>query len=104
MTLRLPQNFSSGFGNVTRPNLLEREILAEKAASLGRAGRMMEQALAVLATATTEDPTRPALLRAAADAVHGYFIQRELCGLVDHAGPITHYNIPSEVIARVGAR
>lgn len=104
MTLRLPQNLSAGFGNVTGPNPLESEIFAEKAASLGRAGRIMEHALAVLAAANTEDPTRPALLRAAADAVQGYFIQRELCGLVDHAGPTTDYNIPSEVIARLGAR
>ena len=46
---------------------------------------------------------REALLKAAAEAVHAYFIQRELCGLRRHGEIIRELAIPDEVLARLGA-
>jgi len=39
----------------------------------------------------------------AADAVHNFFIQREMVGLDNHDYVIEFYNIPGPVLARVGA-
>jgi hypothetical protein len=78
-------------------------VLAEKAAGLGRSGRRVENALALLAGCPAEDPERPQRLRDAAEAVYYFFIQRELIGLGDHRPAIAHYGIPREVLARLGA-
>ncbi|WP_367718396.1 DUF6665 family protein [Nitratireductor sp. GISD-1A_MAKvit] len=43
-------------------------------------------------------------LHLAADAVHHYFIQRELCGLRRHDDVIADLAIPPRVLARLGAR
>ena len=83
---------------------IEQEVLGEKAASLGDAGRAVETALAALRDAGFADPERPALLRTAANAVHSYFIQREACGLRRHQDAIALYQIPDEVLARLGVR
>jgi hypothetical protein len=85
-------------------NPLEAEILAEKAAGLARSGRKVEASLAALAEHERGAPGRDDALRAAADAVYSYFIQRELCGFGDHRSAIELYAIPGEVLARVGAR
>ncbi len=84
--------------------MLGNEILAEKAAALGRAGRKAEDSLARLRLAAADDEQRAALLKAAADAVHAYFIQRELCGLRRHDAVIREYDIPRAVLVRLGAR
>ena len=47
---------------------------------------------------------RDAALKAAADAVWGFLVQREVMGLRDRNAVIAHYNIPREVLARLGAR
>ena len=83
---------------------IEQEVLGEKAASLGDAGRAVERCLAAFAEAGSTSDERPALLRAAAEAVHFYFIQREACGLRRHQDAIALYAIPAEVLARLGAR
>lgn len=83
--------------------LLGNEILAEKAAALGRAGRKAEASLARLRLAADEGE-RTALLKAAAEAVHAYFIQRELCGFRRHDAVIREYDIPKSVLVRLGAR
>ena len=85
-------------------DLLGHEILAEKAAALGRAGRKVETALARLREHDGEDEERAALLKQAADAVHAYFIQRELCGLRRHDSVIREHGIPRAVLVRLGAR
>lgn len=85
-------------------NPLDHEILAEKAASLGRAGERVERCLAALRLAGRDSPRRPALLKDAADAVYAYFIQRELCGMRRHQDVIREYAIPGEVLVRLGAR
>ncbi|SJZ84710.1 DUF6665 family protein [Consotaella salsifontis] len=87
-----------------RPLDLEAEILSEKASALGRAGQKVERALAALREAAPDAEERPALLRAAAHAVHHYFIQREICGFRRHGDIIREYAIPPEVLARLGAQ
>lgn len=71
------------------------------AAALGRAGQKVEQTLEKLNTAPESE--RPLHLKAAAQAVQAYFIQRELCGLRNHDDPIRHYGIPRAVLVRLGA-
>ncbi|MGB3897816.1 MAG: DUF6665 family protein [Mesorhizobium sp.] len=102
MAVRMPSNFGrSGHGD-DAPDVLGFEILAEKAASLGRAGERVEAALARLRQGGAEE--RTVLLKAAAEAVRAYFIQRELCGLRRHDAAIREYDIPKAVLARLGAR
>ncbi|ESY23105.1 DUF6665 family protein [Mesorhizobium sp. LNJC394B00] len=79
------------------------EILAEKAAALGRAGQRVEETLAKLRQNNDDEEQRPRLLKEAAAAVHAYFIQRELCGLRRHESVIREYDIPRAVLVRLGA-
>lgn len=85
-------------------DLLGHEIMAEKAAALGRAGEKARAALARLRQTPGDAEGREAMLKAAAEAVHAYFIQRELCGLRRHDAVIREYEIPQAVLARLGAR
>jgi hypothetical protein len=87
-------------------NALENEILAEKAASLGHHGRMVEKTMVELrafdaTTGTAEE--RLVLVKAAAQATWKFFVQRELCGLRDQREIIRFYGIPQEVLNRLGA-
>lgn len=77
------------------------EIIAEMAATLGRAGQKVELTLERLRVAPEDE--RAVHLKAAARAVHAYFIQRELCGLRKHDDAINHYAIPRAVLVRLGA-
>jgi hypothetical protein len=79
------------------------ELVAERAASLGPAGRAMEVALDRLKEARDGDD-REALLKAAAAAVWAFFVQREACGFRDQRGVIAHHDIPRAVLVRLGAR
>ena len=85
-------------------DLLGHEILAEKAAALGRAGEKARVALARLKAHPDSEEGREALLKASAEAVHAYFIQRELCGLRRHDAIIREYEIPRAVLVRLGAK
>lgn len=84
-------------------NVLEYELLSEKAAALGRAGDRVGEALGKLNAHVGDPEARRVLLKAAADAVYAYFIQRELCGLRRHDDAIRDYAIPKEVLLRLGA-
>ncbi len=87
--------------------VIEHELLAEKAAALGRLGARVEaslERLRVQGGAGVEAGVRQALLAEAADAVWCFFVQRELCGLKDQSDVIAHYAIPREVLVRLGAR
>ncbi|HHZ10399.1 MAG TPA: hypothetical protein GX405_16640 [Rhizobiales bacterium] len=103
MALRLP----GGQGGIdpmrTGIGVLDYEIAGEMASSLGRAGERVAAMLAALSR-EGQGPGRAAALRAAADAVYAYFIQRELCGLRRHDDAIREYGIPREVLVRLGAR
>ena len=102
MSFRLPQDLSSGIARDVGDSALEREVAAEKAASLGRAGKKLEACLESLRS--NQDPARhDGLVHDAADAAYAYLIQRELCGLVDHRAIIDDYQIPRAVIAQIGA-
>ncbi|MFN3546508.1 MAG: DUF6665 family protein [Mesorhizobium sp.] len=80
------------------------EIVAEKAASLGRAGDKVEKTIAALERHVGDDDARKRLVAQAADAVYAYFVQRELCGFRRHHDVIAQFRIPREVLARLGAR
>lgn len=103
MVVRMPSSLGRPGAQDSALDLLGHEILAEQAASLGRAGRRVEATLARLRE-EGEGEERTALLKAAAEAVHAYFIQRELCGLRRHDAAIREYDIPRAVLARLGAR
>lgn len=83
-------------------NDFQREVLAEKAATLGRAGKALEAALAKLHDADADD--RDALVQAAADAAHAYLIQREVCGIHGLGAPLEDFGVPGEVRVRIGVR
>jgi len=101
MSLRAP-GIGKEQGSILDP--LHFEILGEKAASLGRAGRAVEARIAELEAFEGRPEERLALVARAADAVYAYFVQRELCGLRRHDAVIREYRIPHEVLARLGAR
>lgn len=102
-SLRMPQSLASLLKVETGEAVLRHELLEEQAHSLGRAGRKVEAALAALRD-HEGDAGRPVLVKAAADAVWGFLVQREVMGLRDRAAVIAQYGIPREVLARLGAR
>ena len=102
MSVRMPSNFGRPGAQESALDLLGHEILAEKAAALGRAGQRVEQTLRKLRE-DGEGEHRARLLKEAAAAVHAYFIQRELCGLRRHDAVIREYDIPRAVLVRLGA-
>ena len=104
MSLRPPGQYSNPGKVSDSIGLLDQEILAEKAAALGRAGERVELALAELNAHEGDADERTRLLKAAAEAVYAYFIQRELCGMRRHQGVIREYQIPNQVLARLGAK
>jgi hypothetical protein len=107
MSLRLPGRITlERAAEATGLQPVELEILGEMAHSLGDAGKKAEKAIAALnAHVPDADPTtRLLLLKAAAAAVHAYFIQRELCGLRRHDDVIREMGIPRAVLVRLGAR
>jgi hypothetical protein len=104
LSLRPP----SGFGGLNPGdilfNALNTEIAGEKASALGRAGDQAAKALTALKAGGIDHPDRAALLKAAADAVYAFFIQRELCGMRRHDAVIRDLDIPQAVLARLGAK
>lgn len=89
-------------------NVVEHEILQQKAQVLGHLGGRVEQALATLRTFDAGTPgaesqsRRSALLDQAAERVWAFMIQRELCGLRYWEAVVKDYGIPREVLNRVG--
>jgi hypothetical protein len=85
---------------------LDYEVAQEQAAALGRAGRMLEAALAALSEydrdGRTADQTRRRLVADAADALWRFIIQRECCGLRDSRPVMRDYRVPKEVQNRMG--
>ena len=106
--VRLPKSFSNTLS--FKPDLrsgasaLEAELMGEKAYALGRAEAHMKTSLADLKVFKGSDASRQIMLQKAANAVHAYFIQRELVGFIDHKGPAEDYNIPKEVLIKVGVK
>ena len=105
MSVRPPQFFGSpslqsGF------SALEYEIAEERASALGRNGRQVEACLLKLrqwdAQPGQDDARRLDLVQEAAEAVWGLFVQRELCGLSNGPDVTKDYQIPRDVMAKVG--
>ncbi len=96
--------------NQTGLNVLDGEIMAEIASSIGRCGRAFEKALAELRDHDKnhpegqDEPARLALVQKAADRAWALFIQYELAGLSTQQQLVKRYNIPGEVLVRVGIR
>lgn len=90
-------------GLQTGLEVLDHELAGEMASALGRAGDRVVETLAALNAHDVRDGLRTTLVKAAADAVYAYFIQRELIGLRRHHDAIRNYGIPGEVLARLGA-
>ncbi len=104
MTVRPPQTLTPSLSRDSGLNLLEYELMSERADSLGRHGLKVEKALAALGAidGQTAPQRREHLLNEAADAVWAFFIQREICGLRSNRDAIQRYGIPKQVIARLG--
>ena len=105
MTVRPPQSLSPSFSRDSGLNLLEYELMSERADALGRHGLKVEKAIAALSELRetgAEPALREKLLNEAADVVWAFFIQREICGLRSNRDAIERYRIPREVIARLG--
>jgi uncharacterized protein DUF6665 len=85
---------------------LEYEIAQERASSLGRLGRRLEDALAALAacppSANCDRKIRDSLVEQAGYALWLFIVQREACGLNNSAQVMRDYGVPNEVYARMG--
>jgi hypothetical protein len=106
MSFRPPEGLAAQVIRDTGINILESELLAEKASSLGHHGWLVERAMAALRAfdAAPGDPEeRKSLVKKAAHDVWAFFVQRELCGLRDQREIIRFYGIPQEVLNRLGA-
>ena len=104
MALRPPSLPFQRFRPVAGDSALEAELAGEKAAALGRLARAMERSLARLSATPPGTPGRDAAVRAAAEDVWLFLVQREVCGFTDQGPVIEHYGVPAEVMARVGER
>lgn len=104
VSVRMPVNWQVSASSEAAFDLLGHEILAEKAAALGRAAQKAEASLAKLRDSQANQDERVLLVKHAADAVYAYFIQRELCGFRKHDAVIRDYQIPKEVLVRLGAK
>ena len=88
----------------------QHEVAEEKAEALGRTGKRLERAVEQLrahdrgrgdSRATAQ---RERLLWDLAERVEAFVVQREACGLRDTRYLLEFYNVPEDVIARVGAK
>jgi hypothetical protein len=104
MSLRMPQNLSSLPASNAALNVLDIEVAAEKAMNLGRLAKTVQASLASLAALPSDTPAeaRTIQVRSASAAVWRFFVQREMCGALDHSEAIALYAIPPEVLAQVG--
>ena len=107
MSFRLPRSLDDALRDPAAAghDAFDTEILAEKAAALGRSGRQVEEALATLSAsgAPAGSDEREALLDAAAERFWMFLIQRELCGLRDREQAVRDFGVPREVLNRAGA-
>lgn len=86
-------------------NVLQYDMLAERASSLGHRARLVETAMTALRSfdPAGEPEERLKLVKRAAREVWSYFVQREACGFRDHREVIKDFGIPGEVLVRLGA-
>jgi hypothetical protein len=93
---------------VDRFGALERELVGERAAALGRIAAGMEKAIDDLRqfdAAPGGDPAERAdLVAIAAERVWFYVVQRESLGWYRHEDALRFYGVPAELIVRMGPR
>lgn len=102
-TLRMPQFPSARSHLEAADAAFHHEMREEQANSLGRAGAKVEATLAALRDHPGGEG-RAEVLRAAADAVWSFLVQRDVLGLRDRAYIVAHYGVPREVLNRLGVR
>ncbi len=81
--------------------VLEHEIAAERASSLGAAEQRVKKTMDAFHAAT--DANRAETRANAQQAVWAYFVQRELCGFKRHQDVIAAFKIPREILNGLGA-
>jgi hypothetical protein len=95
-------------------DVLDYEIVQERAAALGRMGRALEAALAKLREFDAAHPragvpasaqqARRTLVMEAGHVLWMLVVQREACGLRDSRTVVRDYNVPGEVQQRMGEK
>lgn len=78
------------------------EISKEKAGALGRIGEKLEKTLAALRSCESVDSRRDDLIWDATQLVTSIIVQREACGLRNPKYVFEFYEVPREVVARIG--
>ena len=106
--MRLPRSVPSGAAFADLDGV-QREILQEMAANLGRLGARLTEALGALESFDAEPargaesaPPRAALVAAAGEALWYLVVQREVCGLHDTEQLLRDFRVPREVWLRMG--
>ena len=108
MAVRIPRSLSTGLQPETGWSVLDYELREQKAHTLGTVSGQVEEALAALRAFNAEahepdrEHRRHTLLDDAADLVWSFMIQWELCGFRNWEAVVKDYNIPREVLNRVG--
>jgi hypothetical protein len=107
MALRKPRNLAGGGGGGDM-DVLQYEILQEKAAVLARLGRKLQASLDRLAAFDADAHTgsgaeeRDALVAAAGEALWYFVVQREVLGIPDTEGMMRQLGVHREVRLRMG--
>lgn len=87
---------------------LEKELVGERAAALGRVAAGMQKALEDLRRFDDEglaDPdARAELVAIAAERVWFYVVQRESLGWYHHEDALGYYRVPAELVLCMGPR
>ncbi len=83
---------------------IDGEIASEIAATLGRSGRRLENALHSLRDLSPRDPAFPEAIDTAADALWSYVVVREAVGLLDSADLKQSFDIPRQVWSRMAPK
>lgn len=102
MAQRMPKDIQGGHSPDIRTSVLHAELFTEKAASLGIAGRRVEEAMVALRVAPPEAAGYQGRLNAATEAESQNFVQRELNGVMDSKDAIEHNGIGPEGLASLG--
>lgn len=102
MADRAPKNDAGRFQDAQAKSSLEHEIASEQASALGRSGRQVATRLKAYGEALASGEDHQKDLNRAVDAVYSFLFQRELLGLRDRSAIIRDYDIPREILARLG--
>lgn len=101
MTVRPPSSLAPKLLADPLEAALEHEIMAEKAATLGRLLARLEKALQALEACDDADE-RPARVDEAGEALWHVVIQRDICGFTRTERFLRDMKVPKEVRLRMG--